>query len=132
MSVERKLDVTAIKSEAIRKQAVQEILKQMDLINEDDLAEIIERATFTGKLDPSAVKHYDSLKERIKKLEIEPIFIVAEPKAKLEDWFIKGIPVLDNLVLRFDNKVYKLDAKIVNAISKDLNIKLQTANTVKS
>jgi len=101
----------------------------MEALSEEDLAEIIDIATFTGKLDPSSIKLYDSLKAAIIKLKIKPI---TDMSLKIDRRWIAGKPAPDFIYLCIDKQIYALNSVQTKTIEKDLNIRLETANKILS
>ncbi|MDR2719404.1 MAG: hypothetical protein LBC03_01185 [Nitrososphaerota archaeon] len=131
MSIEKKLNISDVKNVTIRKKAVQEILNQIELITEEDFAEIVERATYTGQFNASLVKQYDSLKNLVVSKKLEVIAKLEKVKPGVIGFPI-GIPAPDIMHLRFDNQVFAVNSIQMRLLEKEIGVKLQAANTIRA
>ncbi|MCL2643672.1 MAG: hypothetical protein FWD52_09265 [Candidatus Bathyarchaeota archaeon] len=132
MSIKEDLKSRITKRDIVRIKAVQEILNQIEFITEEDFAEIIEKATFTGQFAPNLAKYYDSFKDTIVKQKIVPIVKFEKRPWPGSPGFPLGIPAPDIIHLYFDNQVFAVNAIQIRLLEKDIGVKLQTANTIKA
>jgi len=115
-----------------RKNAMQEILKNLEVLVSEDWAELTERALMIGKPALALVKCRDRIQAYVEQLQIKPI---EQAQIKPVDrGLIHGVIANEFTHVHLDNKLYIFDKAQAKALDqvllKEFNVSLTQAGVV--